>query len=331
MCSRVLGPAMMPPLVTWPTTTTAVPLSLAKRMRRAAHSRTWPTLPGALSSDSMYTVWIESSHSSSARGIPPRSRRAPGARRPGAAPRPAEGGWTCRCPARRRSAPSSRARSRLPARSRAPACRCSSGRGAPARRRRGFGAERTFRPSAFPSFRPLPPPRSAPPPRYSTRRTLRTGPPTWGDRGRTRRSDRPSGRAPFSGRLALGEVLEAGARLPEVEIEMAGGPVAMLGDHDLRLALGGLPFVLVLGVHLGPVDEDHDVRILLDGPRIAQIGQDGLPVTAPLLRGPRELRERDDRRLELARERLERAGNVGDLLDPVLLVLRAAHQLEVIH
>ena len=32
MCSSVLGPAMPPPLVTWPTTTTAVPLSLAKRM-----------------------------------------------------------------------------------------------------------------------------------------------------------------------------------------------------------------------------------------------------------------------------------------------------------
>ena len=47
MCSSVFGPAMPPPLVTCPTTNTAVPLSLAKRMRRAAHSRTWPTLPGA--------------------------------------------------------------------------------------------------------------------------------------------------------------------------------------------------------------------------------------------------------------------------------------------
>ena len=66
MCSSVLGPAIPPPLVTWPTTTTAVPLSLAKRMSWPEHSRTWPTLPGALSSDSVYTVWIESMTTTSA-------------------------------------------------------------------------------------------------------------------------------------------------------------------------------------------------------------------------------------------------------------------------
>jgi hypothetical protein len=48
-----LGPAMPPPLVTWPTTTTAVPLSLAKRISWPEHSRTCPTLPGALSSRSV--------------------------------------------------------------------------------------------------------------------------------------------------------------------------------------------------------------------------------------------------------------------------------------
>jgi hypothetical protein len=46
MCSSVLGPAMVPPLVTWPTTNTAVPLSLANRIRWAAHSRTLPDAAG---------------------------------------------------------------------------------------------------------------------------------------------------------------------------------------------------------------------------------------------------------------------------------------------
>jgi hypothetical protein len=39
MCSSVFGPAMPPPLVTWPTTNTAMPVSLANRIRRPAHSR----------------------------------------------------------------------------------------------------------------------------------------------------------------------------------------------------------------------------------------------------------------------------------------------------
>ena len=60
MCSSVFGPAMPPPFVTCPTTKIAVPSSFAARIRRAAHSRTCPTLPGAPSSSSVCTVWIES-------------------------------------------------------------------------------------------------------------------------------------------------------------------------------------------------------------------------------------------------------------------------------
>src|SRR5437588_872980 len=62
MCSSVLGPAMPPPFVTCPTSSTAGPVSFANRMSRAAHSRTWPTLPGAPSSSSGYGVWIESTN-----------------------------------------------------------------------------------------------------------------------------------------------------------------------------------------------------------------------------------------------------------------------------
>jgi hypothetical protein len=65
MCSSVLGPAIPPPLVTCPTRNTAVPVCLAKRCNRAAHSRTWPTFPGAPSSSGVYTVWMESTSSTS--------------------------------------------------------------------------------------------------------------------------------------------------------------------------------------------------------------------------------------------------------------------------
>ena len=60
MCSSTRGPAMPPSLVTWPTRNTLVPDSLATRTRRAAHSRTWLTEPGAAVSSSDHRVWIES-------------------------------------------------------------------------------------------------------------------------------------------------------------------------------------------------------------------------------------------------------------------------------
>ena len=54
------GPAIAPSLVTWPTSTIAAPLSLAKRISSCAEARTWLTVPGAPSIRSEYMVWIES-------------------------------------------------------------------------------------------------------------------------------------------------------------------------------------------------------------------------------------------------------------------------------
>src|SRR5204863_101653 len=56
----VLGPARLPSLVTWPTSTTAIPPSFASCMYRNADSRTCPTLPAGPSSSSTTAVWIES-------------------------------------------------------------------------------------------------------------------------------------------------------------------------------------------------------------------------------------------------------------------------------
>ena len=46
MCSSTRGPAIAPSLVTCPTRSVVTPRSLATRISRAVHARTWPTLPG---------------------------------------------------------------------------------------------------------------------------------------------------------------------------------------------------------------------------------------------------------------------------------------------
>ena len=154
MCSSTRGPASVPSLVTWPTSTIAVPLALAMRVSCAAHSRTWATEPGAEVSCSEYSVWIESmtqksgASASSAATIFSRwisastrtrlpSRPSRRARSATCAPlsspvtystficprqgcrRPAAAACSCRCRGRRRSAPRRRRRCRRRARGRA--------------------------------------------------------------------------------------------------------------------------------------------------------------------------------------------------------------------
>ena len=89
--------------------------------------------------------------------------------------------------------------------------------------------------------------------------------------------------------------------------------VAVLGDDQVGdpLALGLLVVVLVA------VDEHHEVGVLLDRAGLAQVREHG-PLVRALLDAAVELRERDHRALELARERLEAAGDLADLLDAVV-------------
>jgi hypothetical protein len=60
MCSRSRGPAIWPSFVTWPTSTTAQPDSLAKRTRSAAELRNWLGDPGVEGIASLAIVWMES-------------------------------------------------------------------------------------------------------------------------------------------------------------------------------------------------------------------------------------------------------------------------------
>ena len=56
---------MDPSLFTWPMTNTVIPWPLASCMRAMVHSFTWLTLPAGESSDSLYSVWMESTISTS--------------------------------------------------------------------------------------------------------------------------------------------------------------------------------------------------------------------------------------------------------------------------
>ena len=72
-------------------------------------------------------------------------------------------------------------------------------------------------------------------------------------------------------------------------------------------------------VELLPVNEAHHVRVLLDGARLAEVGQlRSAVLAAPLLRRARQLRQRQDWNAQLLGEGLERARDVGDLLLAIL-------------
>ena len=164
------------------------------------------------------------------------------------------------------------------------------------------------------------------PGRAAARRDRRRG------AGQTVRADRHAGGGPGARRrpatprrvvvLGLAERAELGVVAHEAEAHEPGGAVAVLGDLELDDALGG-------GVAGVLVDEHHHVGVLLDGARLAQVGELRLAVGARLGRAV-ELRHGDDRHVQLARQLLHRARDVGDLLLAVLGARVAGHQLQVV-
>src|SRR5581483_6096076 len=105
-----------------------------------------------------------------------------------------------------------------------------------------------------------------------------------------------------------GFAFERGVALSEEQIDRPDRTVALLPDDDLGLSLERIA-VLVLRpfVDLGAVDEQHEIRVLLDGARLAQVRElRPLALRAALLRRTRQLRQRDHRNIELLREPLER-------------------------
>src|SRR5205085_3194149 len=144
-------------------------------------------------------------------------------------------------------------------------------------------------------------------------------------RQKGRRLDAGRGRAvPLRAR----EVLELRVLAEECQVDRVGRAVAVLLDDDLRFAL----FLRLLVVVVLAVDEHHHVCILLERTGLTEVGKTWPPrlPRATLLRLARELRYRDDRNLELLREDLQRARDIGDLLDAVLGATSGLHQLDVI-
>src|SRR5215831_13332252 len=78
------------------------------------------------------------------------------------------------------------------------------------------------------------------------------------------------------------ESLEGGELRDERDLHLAGRAVALFADDDVRHA------VAVLGleaVAFGPVEEEDDVRVLLERARLAKVGQLGL-LALPRLHRP---------------------------------------------
>ena len=122
------------------------------------------------------------------------------------------------------------------------------------------------------------------------------------------------------------KVLEAGDLWDEAHVDGADGAVAVLGDQQLGdLILPGVAvrgvhhevvLELALVVHIGAVDEDDDVGVLLDRAALTQVAElrDGRPAA---LNGAGELGEREHRHVQLAGELFERARDDAELGDAV--------------
>ena len=125
----------------------------------------------------------------------------------------------------------------------------------------------------------------------------------------------------------MNHIAELRVLLLEVEIDGVDRAVAVLGDDDFCLVLVlGVLVVIVLAV-----EKHDDVGVLLKGAGLAQVGEHR-PLDLARFDGARELRERDDRHVELARERLQGTRDLGDLLLAVVAVLvrPALHELQVV-
>src|SRR5215217_4370181 len=108
--------------------------------------------------------------------------------------------------------------------------------------------------------------------------------------------------------------------------------IALLANDDLSFPLERVAVLVDWAiVELLPVQEHDQIRILLDGARFAKIRQlRTLVVPGALLGRARELRQRDDRNVQLFRERLESTRDLTHLLLPALGVRGTLHELQVV-
>ena len=107
----------------------------------------------------------------------------------------------------------------------------------------------------------------------------------------------------------------------------------MLGQNEFGHTCRRLT-ILVLGhtVVLGTVDKCHDISVLLDCTRLTKVAQLRSFVTATKLRLTAQLRQRNDRHVQLLGDRLQRTRNGRNLLLTIAALTRLTrgHQLQVV-
>ncbi len=143
---------------------------------------------------------------------------------------------------------------------------------------------------------------------------------------------------------------KAGQAAVEIQINRAGRTVALLGDDDAGgiadigdafLPAGDAVLEPVAGfVHIVDrlaffqviflaVDEHDHIGVLLDGAGFAKVGEHR-DVRRALLHGARELRRRNDRHVQLARQLLQRTCNLANFTGSRVGASTAVQQLQVV-
>ena len=115
------------------------------------------------------------------------------------------------------------------------------------------------------------------------------------------------------------------------QVDGAGLAVAVLGDD----ALGNVVLFGILVVIVVAVEKEHDVRVLLDGAGFTQIREHRALILARFV-GTRELRQADDRNVELLGHDLEHTAHVGNrlraaLVRPAVTAAGRLHELQVVN
>src|SRR5271163_4442623 len=120
-------------------------------------------------------------------------------------------------------------------------------------------------------------------------------------------------------------VLELRVLAEEGQLHFARGAIALLGDDDI-----GDAFARGVGVvDVFAIDEENDVCILFQRTALPEIRHHRL-LLLTLLHASIELRQSNDRHLQFPGERLERAGDLGNLGRPVLFRPRDLHELKIV-
>ena len=98
--------------------------------------------------------------------------------------------------------------------------------------------------------------------------------------------------------------------------------------------LGEVRILALLVIIPVAVEREHDVRVLLDGAGLTEVGQHRALILARLV-GTRQLRQADDRNIELLGHDLEHAAHVGDglraaLIRPAVAAAGRLHELQIV-